>query len=325
MNHLSMLMAGLLGGGVAAAAVYLTMQTEAPVEVAPLVADGTGEGGDAGILAALERENRELSRRLDRVESDLEEARDSRWADAGEGPVATTMSPELRKEVLRLAGEKGRAEAAAAVKDELPTRVARESAKAETREGMLKRLQGELKSPDAAVRRKAIRGLRRIKGQEANAQIVAALKDADRAVRYEAARYFEDAWDDAALAPLTELLNAEDAEVGEQALDALNESNNEQALQELENYYLRGPNDELAYEAGKALKENDRAAVIPRGLQRFRDGTRSDSPNTRKIAVKGLRKFGTVADESLVRGLAEDPDPGVRKEVRKALKAWGIK
>jgi hypothetical protein len=81
---------------------------------------------------------------------------------------------------------------------------------------------------------------------------------------------------------------------------------------------------EIAFEAGKALEEN-RRAVAPEGVQRFRDALISAEPDERRLGLAGVGRWGDLAtDESRVRALTMDADQRVRAEAQRALAAWGF-
>jgi HEAT repeat protein len=188
---------------------------------------------------------------------------------------------------------------------------------------LIQQLMTALGAPDENSRRDAARNLRMLKAVEAKQKVLALLEDPVAAVRQQAALYFEDIWDPAALPALVKVMNGEDPIGGEYALDALNNSGDERAIKELENYYLRGANMLLVYEAGKALEENNRKDLIPPGVPRFRDTLRDSVADQRRFAVRCLRRWGSTADIPLVKALSEDPDLNVRREVQQALRDWG--
>jgi len=191
------------------------------------------------------------------------------------------------------------------------------------RSALIQQMIGDLSAPDENARRDAIRNLRLIKAVEAKQSVQALLADPSDSVRIQAAAYFEDIWDPAALEPLARMMNDKNPVVGELALDALGASGDERAIKELENYYLRGANMLLVYEAGKALEENNRKDLIPPGVPRIRETLRDPVAEQRRFAVRCLRRWGSTEDIPLVRALTEDPDLSVRREVQQALRDWG--
>jgi hypothetical protein len=219
-------------------------------------------------------------------------------------------------------------EAARSAARDVATEIARlesaDAAAALDRKAALAQAIDQVRAPHEDTRRNGIRRLRRMFASEASAEVIPSLADESALVRMEAATYFEYLWDPAAIEPLVKLMYGEDNSIAEQALDALCKSGQEEAIAKLQEYYLTGPILELAFEAGKALEEN-RWAVVPEGVQRFRDALSSAEPDERRLGLAGVGRWGDVAtDESRVRALTLDADQRVRAEAQRALTAWGL-
>ena len=319
MKFFAIALAALFGSLVGAGVVNFVRPAETGTtqSVSPPPLDGCGADP-----ARLESENEALRKRLDSVERALNERLVAK--EGTEQPQAVDLAA-LRAELLKEVKEQARIEAKAAAENAAAQPASGPIGEPLDRDALIANAYAELTSPEASARRAAIRTLRKLKVADAGGQLIAALSDADLKVQGEASKFFEEYWNEAALEPLVKVLNGPDPRVGELALDALCKSGSEQAQQELENYYATGTDLELAYEAGKALEENDRHTMLPTGAQRFRDALQSTDPNKRELGVRGLRRWGSAADESLLRALENDPHPGVREEARAALKAWGLK
>jgi HEAT repeat protein len=237
-------------------------------------------------------------------------------------PSDTPAPGASADEILARAREAAREEARTLV-EEAAKQAGALADPAARRSALIQQFTGDLSAADENTRRDAVRNLRMLKAVEARQSVLALLADPADNVRIQAAAYFEEIWDAAALEPLAKMMNDKNPVVGELALDALNNSGDERAIKELENYYLRGGNMLLVHEAGKALEENNRKDLIPPGVPRFRDTLRDAVAEQRRFAIRSLRRWGTTDDIPLVRALKEDPDLNVRREVQQALPDWG--
>ncbi len=298
----SVIFVAVIGGLVGAGTVLLVDKVQ--------VAGPVGREGD---LDRLTSENHDLRARLSALE---EQAGAAKHASPEGG---ASLPAQIERDLLDKARTAAREEAARFAVGE-PTRIAAE----EKRSAAIAELLELVWAPHEDTRQNGIRRLSRMGASEASGEVLEALADESALVRTEAAAFFEDIWSPAALEPLVGLMNGEHDGVAEQALDALCKSGDERALLELEAYYLRGPVLGIAYEAGKALEENHRPAVLAGGAARFRAALGSAEPSARRIGLSGLRHWGSAADAGLVRPLESDEDEGVRTEAVKTLEAWGL-
>jgi HEAT repeat protein len=274
-----------------------------------------------GEIELLREENVALARRVGELESQGSSSK------APQRPIRDVLvDEEFRLNLLEQARSAAREEATAAA-TELVSKAAADSSLANpenSRAALIGQMLNQLTAEEEGLRRDAIRNLRLLRAVEARKQVLGALSDSSQAVKLQAAAYFEVIWDPEALQPLVKLMNEQDPIVGEMALDALNESHDEQAVKELENYYMRGPNMLLVYEAGKALEENNRKDLIPPGVPRIRATLSDADAHQRRYAVICLRRWGSKEDIPAVEALKQDPDLQVRQAVQWALRDWGV-
>ncbi len=302
MKYVALFLSAVVGGLVGAGSIYVGLSSGVP-------------GQRADEVARVRGELEELRARMDELETLAGDASASLIA-AEKVSVPLT----LKEELLEAARSAAR-DVATTVAGVGSTRTDSET----ERNTALSRGLVQLRAPHEDTRRNGIRHLRRMFAAEASSQVLLALADESALVRKEAAAYFEYLWDPAALEPLVEMMYEDNLSVAEHALDALWKSGEEEAIAELQDYYLTGPVLEMAYEAGKALEENSRTSTVPDGVQRFRDAVSATNPGERRLGVAGIGRWGTAStDEWRVRALAADADERVRTEVQHTLAGWGL-
>ncbi|MDC1142222.1 HEAT repeat domain-containing protein [Planctomycetota bacterium] len=325
MRYVAIFVAAVVGGLIGAAGLFFISEHDGGgvSTPAPRAAQGIDHSED---ISSLEDANADLRKRIGNLEGELAtrpETRPSKASVSTEGKDPEAIDVEaLKKELLDAARDEA-VRVAKKTSDEINAANALNDEK--QRKVFVSALKEQLKSTDANTRREAVRKLRHLRERAVSGEMQTALSDENAGVRREAAEYFEDVWDKAALPKLTDMMmNDENLKVQEHALDALNESGDEDAIRALTDAYLNAKAIETAYEAGKALAENKRTEDLPKGLQRFRDALSHSEPSIREYGVAGLRRWGTSADEPYVRPLLSDENADVQDEARRALRKWGF-
>ncbi len=175
-------------------------------------------------------------------------------------------------------------------------------------------LQSELMSDDVRTRQEAIKGLRRLKANEAIAPLSFALADEDKKVRVKAIYALADIGGDDGVAALAAASGDENAWVRAETAYALGTIGGDTAIQVLKHALYDADNDvrRSAIEAFTEIGGGQSARALAVALQ-------DADPSLRVEAVEALAEIGGTTAIGLLAQALQDQDSAVQKAADEAL------
>lgn len=341
MNYTHSVLAGLAGGlltaGLVVAVAVATGAVNVSASGSPRIPTAASDGADhAGEIASLQDELHDLRAELDdlrtrqpRGGASSNTGLSSDPASADALPAETFDNPAFAAQLeswLQLRTGSMAEDAVALLRRDAAERYVASGGRnaGPTPEEILAAAAEALNSEDPEVRRAAMRALRNADLEEAIDLVLPMLEDSDTDVRMQAVKFIDDVnTDPRVYEDLVSMLETDrESDVTQEIVQALSGYDTPQAWSVIESYYRTGADDETAYEAGKELVENDRREVAAQSLSRWRGLLNDEDPDSRRLGISALYRFGSAEDAPLVEPLLQDPDDRVRRTAEEVLARW---